>query len=141
IFLPGLAGRYIRSLPIAVVYAVVASLFASFTIIPWLASLVLPANTPPHGNRFLQLLEGGIQKSYAPLLHRALGSPMRTLAISAALVVSSLALVPFVGFSLFPKAGTPQFLIDIETAQGSSIEAADNAARFVERAILRHPNV
>ncbi|MEP7345142.1 MAG: efflux RND transporter permease subunit, partial [Gemmatimonadaceae bacterium] len=141
IFLPGLAGRYIRSLPIAVVYAVVASLFVSFTIIPWLASLLLPATAAPRGNRFLQLLEGGIQKSYAPLLHRALGHPMRTLALAAALVVSSFVLVPFVGFSLFPKAGTPQFLVDIETAQGSSIEATDQAARFVERTLMTHPDV
>lgn len=141
IFLPGLAGRYIRSLPIAVVYAVVASLFVSFTIVPWLASLVLPRTQAAHGNRFLQLLERGIQKSYAPLLHRALGNPVRTLAVAGALVISSLALVPLVGFSLFPKAGTPQFLVDIETPVGSTIETTDQAARFVERTLLKHPNV
>lgn len=141
IFLPGLAGRYIRVLPIAVVYAVVASLFVSFTIVPWLASMVMPIRSEPHGNRFLQLLEGGIQKSYAPLLHRALGNPLRTLALSAVLIVSSLALVPLVGFSLFPKAGTPQFLVDIETAEGASIETTDAAARYVEQVLLQHPNV
>ena len=141
IFLPGLVGRYIRSLPLAVIYAVVASLFVSFTIVPWLASMVMPATTDKHGNRFLQLLEKGIQKSYAPLLHRALGSPLRTLAISAALIASSLALVPFVGFSLFPKAGTPQFMVDIETAQGSTMAATDEAARFVERTLLGQPDV
>jgi multidrug efflux pump subunit AcrB len=141
IFLPGLAGRYIRVLPIAVVYAVIASLFVSFTIVPWLASMVMPVKSAPHGNRFLQLLEGGIQKSYAPLLHRALGNPLRTLALSAALIVGSLALVPFVGFSLFPKAGTPQFLVDIETAEGASIETTDAAARFAEQVLLAHPNV
>ena len=141
IFLPGLAGRYIRVLPIAVVYAVVASLFVSFTIVPWLASMVMPVKSEPHGNRFLQLLEGGIQKSYAPLLHLALGNPLRTLALSAALIASSLALVPFVGFSLFPKAGTPQFLVDIETAEGASIEATDAATRYVEQVLLKHPSV
>ncbi|HEY5491771.1 MAG TPA: efflux RND transporter permease subunit [Gemmatimonadaceae bacterium] len=141
IFLPGLVGRYIRSLPIAVLYAVIASLFVSFTIVPWLASLVMPATIEKRGNRFLQLLEGGIQKTYAPLLHRALGNPLLTLLLSAALILSSLALVPFVGFSLFPKAGTPQFLVDIETAEGASIESTDDAARFVEQVLLRHPNV
>ena len=141
IFLPGLSGRYIRVLPIAVVYAVIASLFVSFTIVPWLASMVMPVKSEPHGNRFLRLLEGGIQKSYAPLLHRALGNPLRTLVLSAALIVSSLALVPFVGFSLFPKAGTPQFLVDIETAEGASIETTDAAARYVEQVLLKHPNV
>ncbi|MBK8249966.1 MAG: efflux RND transporter permease subunit [Gemmatimonadetes bacterium] len=141
IFLPGLSGRYIRSLPIAVVYAVLASLFVSFTIVPWLASLVMPRNAPAHGNRFLRLLERGIQVTYAPLLHRALAYPWRTLAVSGVLVVASLALVPAVGFSLFPKAGTPQFLVDIETPEGASLEATDAAARFVERTVLPHPAV
>jgi multidrug efflux pump subunit AcrB len=141
IFLPGLAGRYIRSLPIAVVYAVLASLFVSFTIVPWLASLVMPRTELAHGNRFLRALERGIQVTYAPLLHRALAFPWRTLAVSGVLVVASLALVPAVGFSLFPKAGTPQFLVEIETPVGSSLATTDEAARFVERTLLPHPAV
>src|SRR5256885_8135412 len=41
LFLPGLPGRYIRSLPVAVIYTVLASLFVSLTVVPWLASLLL----------------------------------------------------------------------------------------------------
>ncbi|MBM3907861.1 MAG: efflux RND transporter permease subunit [Gemmatimonadetes bacterium] len=140
IFLPGLPGRYMRSLPLAVVYAVLASLFVSFTIVPWLASRIMPRTSEKHGNRWLQLLEGGIQKTYAPLLHRALGNPYRTLIASGVLIVSSLALVPVVGFSLFPKAGTPQFLVNIETGEGTAITATDSVTRIAERLILEHPN-
>ena len=141
IFLPGLSGAYIRVLPLAVVYAVVASLFVSFTIVPWLASMVMPRTSEAHGNRFLVLLKRGIEVSYAPLLHRALTHRRTTLIASAVLVVGALALVPVVGFSLFPKAGTPQFLLNIETANGASIESTDRAARFVEQVVLKHPNV
>jgi len=140
IFLPGLPGRYMRSLPLAVVYAVLASLFVSFTIVPWLASRIMPAHMAKRGNRWLQLLEGGIQKTYAPLLHRALANPYRTLVISCALIASSLALVPVVGFSLFPKAGTPQFLVNIETAEGTSIAATDSVTKHVEKILIAHPN-
>lgn len=140
IFMPGLPGRYMRSLPLAVVYAVLASLFVSFTIVPWLASRIMPATSERTGNRYLQWLEGGIQKTYAPLLHRALAHPYRTLTLSAVLIAASLALVPFVGFSLFPKAGTPQFLVNIETGEGTSIAATDSVARVVEQTILRQPN-
>ena len=141
IFLPGLVGRYMRSLPLAVVYAVLASLFVSFTIVPWLASRIMPAHAAPRGNRALQLLERGIQKSYAPLLHRALAHPMRTLLISVGIILSSLALVPIVGFSLFPKAGTPQFLVNIETAEGTSMQATDSVTKNVERFLLSQANV
>ena len=141
LFLPGLPGRYIRSLPVAVVYAVLASLFVSFTIIPWLASRVLPREEASEGNRFLQLLDRGIRATYAPLLGRALAHPWRTLGVAGALVVASLSLVPAVGFSLFPKAGTPQFHVDIETPDGASLDETDRAVRFAERVIGPHPTV
>jgi multidrug efflux pump subunit AcrB len=89
----------------------------------------------------MRLLESGIKHSYAPVLHRALAHPWRTLAVSGALVVTAIALVPTVGFSLFPKAGTPQFLVDIETPEGSSLAQTDSAARFVERTLTPHKQV
>ena len=140
-YLPGVAGRYIRSLPMAVIYAVAASLFVSFTIVPWLASLLLPRHEAKEGNRFLQWLDAGIKHTYAPVLHRALAHPWRTLAVSGALVAGAFALVPVVGFSLFPKAGTPQFLVDVETPEGASLAATDSAARFAERMVAARPEV
>jgi multidrug efflux pump subunit AcrB len=140
LFLPGLAGKYIRSLPIAVVYAVLASLLVSLTIIPWLASLILPKTESSEGNRVLRALDRAIQRTYAPLLHRALAAPRRTLLIAGALVVGAVALVPVVGFSLFPKAGTPQYHVDIETPEGTSLAETDRAARFAERVIGAHPS-
>lgn len=139
--LPGLAGRYIRSLPMAVIFAVLASLFVSLTIVPWLASLLLPAREAHEGNRFLRLLNAGIRHTYAPVLHRALARPGRTLVVSGLLVAASLALVPAVGFSLFPKAGTPQFLIDIETPEGASLAETDKAARFAERTVMARKQI
>lgn len=139
LFLPGLAGQYIRSLPIAVVYSVLASLLVSITIIPWLASLILPRTEQADGNRVLQALDRGIHRTYAPLLHRALAAPRRTLALAALLIVGAVGLVPAVGFSLFPKAGTPQYHVDIETPEGTSLAETDRAARYAERVIGAHP--
>jgi multidrug efflux pump subunit AcrB len=139
LFLPGLAGKYIRSLPIAVVFAVVSSLFVSLTIIPWLASRLMPRTEHAEGNRVLQWLDGGIHRTYAPLLHRALAAPRTTLVLALLLVVGSVALVPAVGFSLFPKAGTPQYHVDIETPEGTSLAETDRAARYAEAVIRQHP--
>ncbi len=141
LFLPGGPGRYIRSLPVAVIAAVVASLFVSLTIIPWLSSLLLGKDEGPEGNRFLRAFERGIHGSYAPLLDRALRRPARTLAISAAFVAASFALIPVVGFSLFPKAETPQFRVDITAPEGASIAATDSAARYAERVLRKTPGV
>jgi multidrug efflux pump subunit AcrB len=141
LFLPGGPGRYIRSLPVAVIATVVASLFISLTIIPWLSSVLLGKDEGPEGNRFLRAFDRGIHASYAPLLDRALRRPAWMLAISAAFVAASFALVPVVGFSLFPKAETPQFRVDITAPEGASIAATDSAARFAERVLQRTPGV
>ena len=141
LFLPGGPGRYIRSLPLAVIYAIVASLLVSLTVIPWLASRLLPAREEAEGNRFLRAFDRGIHATYAPLLDRALRRPWRTLVLGAAFVALSFALVPVVGFSLFPKAETPQFHVDITAPEGASIAATDSAARFAERVVGRAPGV
>ncbi|HYR97700.1 MAG TPA: efflux RND transporter permease subunit [Gemmatimonadales bacterium] len=141
LFLPGGPGRYIRSLPVAVIATVVASLFVSLTIIPWLSSVLLGKDEGPEGNRFLRAFDRGIHASYAPLLERALRRPAWMLAISATFVAASFALVPVVGFSLFPKAETPQFRVDITAPEGASIAVTDSAARFAERVLRRTPGV
>ena len=141
LFLPGGPGMYIRSLPVAVVSTVIASLFVSITIIPWLASLILRSDEPEGGNRFLHAFERSIHVTYAPLLDRALRRPRLALATAGAFVIAGAALVPLVGFSLFPKAETPQFYVNVTAPQGASIEATAAAARFADSVIRRRPEV
>ncbi|HEX6041451.1 efflux RND transporter permease subunit, partial [Longimicrobium sp.] len=141
IFLPGTAGMFIRVMPLTVVFTVVASLLISLTIIPWLASRTLSRHEDAEGNVFMRALHRLIGATYAPVLHRALARPGLTLAGAAALFVGSLALVPVVGFSLFPKAGTPQFLVDVRTPDGSSLAETDRAARYAERVLSQQAGV
>lgn len=139
--LPGLPGKYIRSLPAAVTYTILASLVVSMTIVPFLASRMLSRNEHPEGNRILRAVNGFIERTYGSWLRRALDRPRTTLALAAALVVGSVALVPAIGFSLFPKADTPQFLVRVRTPQGSNLAETDRAVRFVEDVLSRRPEI
>jgi multidrug efflux pump subunit AcrB len=140
--LPGGPGKFIRVLPVAVLSTIVGSLLIALFIIPFIASRVLKSGGDPHGNRLLQRLMAGIHRYYRPALRYCLERPRTTavLAIAGALVVSA-ALVPVVGSSLFPKAETPQFLIDINAPNGTSFAATDGALRFVEAELRRMPEV
>lgn len=140
-FLPEGAGKFIRSLPAAVAYTVLASLLVSFTIIPFLASRWLKRDEHPDGNRLLQAVMQGIHRVYRPLLHWSLTHPRKTLGLAGTGFVATLALVPGLGFSLFPNADVPQFLITVETPQGSSLEETDRAVRHVESVLLAAPEV
>jgi len=141
LLLPENAGKFIRSLPVAVVFTVTASLFVSLTIIPFLASRLLPVHEREEGNAFLRATLGVIHTVYAPMLHRALAAPKRTALAAGLLFVASLSLVPSIGFSLFPKAGTPQFLVQISLPAGASLQATDTALRAVEAALDQEPDV
>ncbi|HEX5655925.1 MAG TPA: efflux RND transporter permease subunit [Polyangiales bacterium] len=138
--LPGNAGQFIRPLPVALVYTIAASLFVSLTVVPFLASVLLKREGE-HGNAVFRVMTHLIEASYRPLLSRALKYPIVTLLVAAGLFAGSIALIPRIGFSLFPKAGTPQFLVHIEAEEGASLGETDRAARFVEGVLRAHPEV
>ena len=141
VMLPGGPGQFIRSLPLAVVFTVLASMFVALTIIPLLASLVLRGRETEEGNVLLRLLHRGISRTYRPILHWVMQHRIAALAGSALLVAGSFALVPQIGFSLFPKAGVPQFLVQIEAEDGASLTATDAITRRVEALLAKNPQV
>ncbi|HSW11554.1 MAG TPA: efflux RND transporter permease subunit [Solimonas sp.] len=139
--LPGNAGNFIRSLPLSVIFTVLASLFVALTIIPFLASRVLPLHEHAEGNAVLRALMRLIHKVYSPWLRRALARPKTTVAIAAVLVVGSFLLVPAIGFSVFPKANTPQFMVEIKLPNGSSLTKTDAVMRQVEALLLKETEI
>jgi multidrug efflux pump subunit AcrB len=133
--LPEGAGKFTRSLPVAVLGTVAASLLVSLTIVPFLASRILPREESAEGNRFLQAVNGGIQRFYQPVLHWALTHPRRAMIVATALVLSGLGLVPLIGSSLFPPADTPYFIVQVSAPEGSAISQTDRAVKLVENAL------
>ncbi|MGL6043615.1 MAG: efflux RND transporter permease subunit, partial [Sandaracinobacteroides sp.] len=139
--LPGGAGKFIRGLPIAVIATVSASLLVSLTIVPFLASRLLPREEKAEGNRFLQAVDGGIQRLYAPILHHALERPKLAFWSAMALCVAALGLIPVLGSSLFPPADAPYFQVEIEASQGTDLGATDRAVSFVDATLAAEPLV
>lgn len=139
--LPEGAGKFTRSLPVAVLGTVAASLLVSLTIVPFLASRILPHEESEHGNAFLQAVNRGIHRFYQPLLHWGLTHPWRAMGVSTLLIFSGLGLVPLIGSSLFPPAETPYFLVQVTTSEGSAIPATTRAVDVVENALKDESDV
>jgi multidrug efflux pump subunit AcrB len=138
----GNSGLFIRVMPIAVFVTVGASLLIALTIIPFLASRVLREREDERGNLALQWVTGMIRRFYQPLARRALARPRMVIWSSlAACLVVIVGGGKLIGFSLFPKADTPHFLISVETPDGSSLAETDRALRFVEEELQRTPQV
>jgi len=139
LFLPEGPGEFIRSLPAAILFTVAASLFVSLTIIPFLASRMLRDNQ--RESALLHRVMTIIHTIYGPALRRALAKPKTTLLAALAVFALAAATIPLIGFSLFPSADVPQFVIRVDAPDGSSIAETDRALRFVEARLAEQPDV
>jgi multidrug efflux pump subunit AcrB len=132
IMLPSGPGEFIRSMPVAVVFTLLASLLVSFTLTPFIASRFLREEDFKRENFFMRMLNKVNNGPYQQLLLLGLKYPKTTVLISVLAVAGSLMLLPVVGFSLFPKAEKPQFMINIEMAPGTNLAYTDSTASKIE---------
>ena len=142
VFMPEAAGDFIRSLPMAVITSVIASMLVSLTIVPFLSSRLLKEHVGhPDGNIFMRGLKKIISGSYSRLLDRALQRPGLTIVATLLIFGGSLALFPVVGFSLFPASEKPQFMVDVIAPLQSNLEYTDKVSKEIEQELRKIPEV
>ena len=134
VFMPEASGEFIRSLPLAVIFSIFASLLVSLTVVPFLSSRILKDHEEKSkGNVFLQSMQNIIHKSYAPFLKAALAKPIATILIAVSLFIGALSLFPIIGFSLFPESEKPQFIVNIITPLQSNLKYTDSISKEIEK--------
>lgn len=141
VFMPEMAGEFIRSMPIAVISSVVGSMLIALLVVPFLASKLLKPHEHEGGNAILRGMQNIIHKSYGVFLDKALKHPGRTTLIALAIFLGSLALIPVVGFSLFPPSEKPQFMIHINTTLQANIQQTDSITKQIEAQLKQIPSV
>jgi multidrug efflux pump subunit AcrB len=142
VFLPEASGEFIRSLPLAVIFSILASLIVSLTVVPFLSSRILKSHQgQTDGNAILRAFKKGIHKSYAPILEKALKKPILTVVLAALVFIGSLQLIPVLGFSLFPASEKPQFVINILSPLQSNIGYTDSITRLIEKELQSVPEI
>ncbi|MCT1524375.1 efflux RND transporter permease subunit [Sphingobacterium hotanense] len=132
VFMPEMAGEFIRSMPIAVITSVIGSMLIALLVVPFLSSKLLKPHEHEGGNAILRGMQNIIHKSYGVFLDKALKHPGRTTLIALAIFLGSLALIPVVGFSLFPPSEKPQFMIHISSELQDNIHTTNRISREIE---------
>jgi multidrug efflux pump subunit AcrB len=141
-FLPESSGKFIRSLPMSVIFTVLASMVVSLTIVPFLASALLKENHNPEGNAIMRVMKKGISLTYGKLMNWSLRNPWLTISGAIAVFVGVMVVAKFyLGFSLFPSSEKPMFLINIETPVGSNLSTTKNVVSFVEKELKKWPEI
>jgi multidrug efflux pump subunit AcrB len=141
-FMPDTAGKFIRSLPMSVIFTVLSSMLVSLTVVPFLASVFLKANHQPEGNAIMRALKKGISLSYGRLMQWSLQHPWHTIIAAVGIFVGTLFLAKmYMGMSLFPSSEKPMFLVNIETPVGTNLAGTQKVADFAESHLKKIPEI
>ena len=161
-FVTGMMGPYMGPIPFFVPVALVVSLGLSFTVNPWLATLLLNENKKPAKTSWLSRLNGlslvtrlsTMQNRLAELLLAFLRNLLHgliaksgnrkkfLLAIALATVASFiLPATGLVKFRMLPKADKDQFFIYLDLADGSSLEKTILVTERIEEFLTSRPEI
>ncbi|AYM99263.1 efflux RND transporter permease subunit [Chryseobacterium sp. 3008163] len=140
-FLPDIAGEFIRSLPMAVMTSVLASMIVALTLVPFLGSKILKTHTHGEGNFFLKHLQRFLSYSYKGIMPVALKWPKATVGISIGLSVLAFFLFSLAGFKLFPTSEKPMFLVNIKMPLQADIPESDRVTKLIEKELKKESEI
>ena len=154
-FMQGIIGKFFHEFGLTIVAAVLISMFVSFTLDPMLSSVWHDPSA--HGaqggprtlyDKTLGRVTGWFDRAterlaegYQRLLGWSLAHKLTTLAISAAIFVLSVVMVPLLGTEFVPKADFSETNVAFYTPQGSSLEATEAKALQVDQILRSYPEV
>ncbi len=136
-----ITGDFIRSMPVTVIYTLSASLMVAIMLTPYLSSKLLKPTPLNNAGRVTRAINYLVEKPYRKTLTYALAHGRLIIILAGIILLASLSLFPLVGVTFFPKAEKPQFIINIETPKGTSLDKTDEVARFVESKLMNYPQI
>ncbi|MBN2423793.1 MAG: efflux RND transporter permease subunit [Calditrichaceae bacterium] len=134
-------GDFIRSMPVTVIYTLSASLLISLMLTPYLSYKFIKKEQILKTNPVRRKMESLIESHYRKTLSYALKKPKVILLTALSVILLSIILFNFVGISFFPKAEKPQFLINVNTPDGTSLDKTAEVARFVDSTLNQYDEI
>lgn len=135
--LQGMEGKLFAPMAFAVSFAVLGSLFLALTFVPLAASLALRGEVKEKENPLLKWL--------APRYAKALMAVMRhrlvAIGVALALLVATLAIVPFMGGEFIPELDEGNILIELKRLPSITLSESVAQAEKVAAILKRFPEV
>jgi HAE1 family hydrophobic/amphiphilic exporter-1 len=136
-FMKGMIGKFFFEFGMTVTFAVLISLFISFTLTPMLCSRFMRVHKE-HGFifNFLEKIYNLIDNAYIWILRKSLNMRLAVIILSALLLYSSLILAKNIKSEFKPAEDKDQFGVNIEMPTGSSIDFTQKAVKQIEEMLL-----
>ncbi|MET9053575.1 efflux RND transporter permease subunit [Streptomyces rhizosphaericola] len=148
VFLPiglvgGMVGQLFGSFSLTVTAALLASLLVSLTVVPVLSFWFLraPKGTPEDAAEARRIAEekeaaSKLQRLYVPVLRFATRRRITSLVIAAAVLVATFGMLPLLKTNFFDAGEQEVLTVKQKLEPGTSLQAADEAARKVEQVLI-----
>jgi heavy metal efflux system protein len=135
--LQGVEGKMFRPMALTVMFALVASLVLTLTLMPVLASFFLRKPVTERDSRII----GVARRGYAPVLARTMRHPVITILVATMMLGSALAIGSKLGAEFLPRLEEGALTVTTTKLPGISLESAITTQTMVEKTLKKFPEV
>ncbi len=144
-FMGGIVGRFMSSFGFTAAFAIAVSLLVSFTMTPMLSSRFIKIAGPKTPGSHTASKESGLfhflDRHYTRLLEWSMAHRKSMVALSLAVMVSTLPLFAMVGKEFLPTDDRGEFQISVRAPEGTSLAATTTIAERIARDVRGLPGV
>ena len=130
--LEGVEGKMFRPMALTVIFALLGSMVFSLTLMPVLASYVLPKRLGERENAIVR----GIKRAYRPALARALRARWAILVGAGVLLAGSAVIATQLGSEFIPRLNEGAIVINTVRLAGVSVDESVRYGTQIEKALL-----
>lgn len=132
--LEGVEGKLFQPMALTVIFALAGSMVLSLTLMPVLASVMLPRRMEEREPLAIRVLK----RLYAPVLHFTMHHKLAVLGLAAGLLVVAFGMIaPNLGSEFVPKLSEGSIVVNIVRLAGIDLEESIRYNTQMEKALLR----
>jgi cobalt-zinc-cadmium resistance protein CzcA len=131
--LEGVEGKMFRPMALTVIFALLGSMVLSLTLMPVLASLLLPKHMEEREPLVVRLA----RRLYAPALRVAMHFPYAVLGLAALAGVVAALIGRGLGSEFVPRLSEGAIVVNVRHLPGTSLEEVNRANTVMEQTLLR----
>lgn len=138
-YMQGMEGKIFAPLGIAYITSIVASLVVSLTVTPALCSYLLGKMKPKKEED--SMMVRFLKRQDLKLLNWGLDRPKFVIGVAVAMIIASIAIVPFFGTEFLPPFNEGSFTVNLSAPAGTSLEESNRIGTRAEELLMQVPEV
>ncbi|MHB1680072.1 MAG: efflux RND transporter permease subunit [bacterium] len=139
-FMPGMIGKFFYEFGLTIAFAVLVSLFVSFTLTPMLASRFV-VHKKDHGRLFtiLENMMIKITHIYKGMIAWSLKHRLLVILTALLIFISSLYMTKYIGKEMMPPSNSGNFLVYFQSPEGTSVRVMKKYSAKLYKVVQKTP--